>query len=75
MNTFIKITSVALITITICFSTIGDTSFTSNVNSVFGSHIVRAETVEEEPELFYGTSDYSASRRAEMTNTWASLNS
>lgn len=74
MNTFIKIASVALITITICFSTIGD-SDTSNVNSVFGSHIVRAETVEEEPELFYGTSDYSASRRTEMATTWASLNS
>ena len=36
MNTFIKIASVTLITITICFSTIGDT-FNSNVNSVFGS--------------------------------------
>ena len=74
MNTFIKIASVTLITITICFSTIGDT-FNSNVNSVFGSHIARAETIDEEPELFYGTSDYSASRRTEMANTWASLNS
>lgn len=75
MNTFIKIASVIFITFTICFSTIGDTSFATNVNSVFGSNIVCAETIDEEPELFYGTSDYSASRRTEMANAWASLNS
>jgi len=71
---------VAIITVIIALGTTLGCTITSNEEKTASAPTAIEETVSvdsnrnSDGELFYGTSDYSADRRAEMQAKWAEMN-